>query len=174
MGKLILISTMILLIVLGGGYFNRTQCLGDDGPQQAVLNYFSAMKSERFEKAYQFITANMASEKTVEAWASQQRRVFAIGKVVINKIDVRESYRTLDNIFMCANTAKVSNVLHASDVFNNQGSSEFEVYTLTLKDGMWKIDSQETLFDDVLIQQWFPNDILPEFKDTLIPAKAGT
>jgi hypothetical protein len=35
-----------------------------------------------------------------------------------------------------------------------------------LKDGKWRIDSQETLFDEPKIREWFPDDEIPEFKET--------
>ena len=66
--------------------------------------------------------------------------------------------------------AKVPNVLNAGDILNNQGSTEFEVYTV-VQDGMgtWRIDSQETLFDEPAIHQWFPGEKIPAFKDTADP-----
>ena len=167
MGKLILAIAVIAAAVLGGGYLNRTHCLNDQGPLTAVQNYLTAMKAERFEDAYQFVTASMTDDLPPTAWADQQRRMFKMAKVVINEIDVRQSFRTLKNVFMCSASARISNVLHASDVLNNQGSSEFEVYTVVMDSGVWKIESQETLFDDELIHEWFPEDTTPIFKDTL-------
>jgi len=167
MGRLILALAVIAAAVLGGGYFNRTHCLNDEGPSMAVQNYLVAMKAERFEDAYQFVTASMTDDQPVLEWAEQQRRMFKMAKVVIIEIDVRQSFRSLKNVLMCSATARVSNVLHASDVLNNQGSNEFEVYTVVMDGGVWKIESQETLFDDELIHQWFPEDTTPIFKDTL-------
>lgn len=167
MGKLILVFIAIVVTVLGGGYLNRTHCLNDDGPREAVRGYITAMKDENFENAYRFVTVTMTDGLPVAAWAEQQRRIFKMAKIVINKVDVRRGYRQLENIFMCASTAQVTNVLHASDFLNNQGSSEFEVYTLIMGGGGWKIDSQETLFDDASISRWFPDDKTPVFKDTL-------
>ena len=173
MGKLIGVLVLVVAIVVGGGYLNRTQCLNDDGPRRAVQDYLAAMKDERFDDAYEFVTASMTDNLAVAEWAGQQSTVFKMGKVVINKIDVRRGYRELENVFMCAATAKVSNVLHASDILNNQGSSEFEIYTLVMDGGDWKIDSQETLFDDAMIRQWFPDDEAPVFKDTLVQPVKG-
>ena len=167
MGKLILALAVIAAAVLGGGYFNRTHCLNDIGPRTTVQNYLAAMKAERFEDAYQFVTTSMTDDQPVAEWAEEQRLMFKMAKVVINEIDVRRGYRDLKNVFICAATAKVSNVLHASDILNNQGSSEFEVYTVVMDGGVWKIESQETLFDDDLIRQWFPDEKMPVFKDTL-------
>lgn len=166
MGKLLLTLIIIAVAALAGGYFNRTHCLSDDAPRAVVRNYLTAMKDKRFEDAYQFVTASMTDGKPVAEWAEQQRKMFDIARVVINEIDVRSAHRELKNVFMCAATAKVPNVLHAGDVLNNQGSTEFEIYSLVLDGGMWKIDSQETLFDEAMIHQWFPDDKTPDFKGT--------
>ena len=166
MGKPIWVLFAIASLVLASGYFNRIHCLSDDAPRVAVQSYITAMKDQRFDDAYNFVTATMTDGLPVEDWVVQQSDMFKMAKIVINKIDVRRGYRELNNIFMCAPVAKVSNVLHASDFLNNQGSSEHEIYTVIIDDGVWKIDSQETLFDDQLIHQWFPEDGTPTFKDT--------
>ncbi len=167
MTKLLGILAVIMVLGLGGGYVNRVVCLSDDGPQLAVKGYLDAMQQERFEDAYQFVTANMTDAKPVDEWAETQRDMYKIGKVVINDIDIRGPQRQLTNPFMCAPVAKVPNVLHASDVLNNQGSVEFEVYTVNKADGTWQIDSQETLFDEQAINEWFPGATIPTFKGTL-------
>jgi hypothetical protein len=156
MGKLILLVIASVCVVLGGGYLNRTHCLNNEGPRAAVHGYITAMKDERFEDAYKFVTATMTDALPAVEWAKQQRRMFKLANIVINQVDVRRSYRELENSFMCASTAKVSNVLHASDTLNNLGSSEYEVYTVVVDGGAWKIESQETLFEDGEIIQWFP------------------
>ena len=156
MGRLIWITIAMVVVLLAGGYFNRTYCLSDDGPRTAVQSYLAAMKDNRFEDAHQFVTMNMTDDQAVDEWAGQQRRMFEMAKVIINKLDVRDGQRELKNIFMCAATARVSNVLHASDVLNKQGSSEYEIYTVVKDAGVWKVDSQETLFDEVSIRLWFP------------------
>lgn len=166
MSKVLLTLIIIATAVLAGGYFNRTRCLSDEGPRTAVQGYLAAMKDKRFEDAYQFVTANMTDSKPVAEWAGQQRKMFDMGGVIINHIDVRRAHRELENVFMCAATATVPNVLHAGDVLNNQGSTEFEIYNLVLERGAWKIDSQETLFDETIIHQWFPDDKTPDFKGT--------
>ncbi len=172
MGKLIWALVAIAVVVLGGGYGNRIQCLSDEGPQMAVLDYLSAMKDERFEDAYLFVTVSMTDGKPVAAWAAQQRKMYELGAVKINELDVRKGHRNLKNMFTCAGSARVPNVLHATDVFNSQGSTEFEVYSVVMDDGVWKIDSQETLFDETAIKQWFPEDKMLEADDAgeLLPA----
>ncbi|MEH6639714.1 MAG: hypothetical protein V7717_10600 [Porticoccaceae bacterium] len=163
MSKLIWIFIVVTVAGLGGGYFNRTHCLSDAGPKTAVQSYLSAMKDERFEDAFQFVTASMTDGKPVAEWAEQQSKMFKMGRVVINDIDVRRGHRELKNVFMCAANATVPNVLRASDVLNRQGSTEFEVYKVIMDGDEWRIDSQETLFDDATIGQWFPDDTIPDF-----------
>ena len=163
MGKLIWILIAIAAAGLGGGFFNRTYCLSDAEPQAVVQSYLSAMKDERFEDAFQFVTASMTDGKLAAEWAEQQSKMFKMGRVVINGIDVRPGHRELKNVFMCASIAEVPNVLRASDVLNSQGSTEFEVYKVIMDGDEWRIDSQETLFDDATIRQWFPNDKIPDF-----------
>ena len=168
MGKLIGVMFVIAVCVSGTGYYNRVQCLSNDGPQLAAHNYLVAVKEDRFEDAYQYVTPNMTDGESVAEWAKLQRNLYQMLRITIDKIDVRAGHRQLKNPFMCANISEVPNVLHASDVLNNQGSSEFEVYTMVMDDGAWKIDSQRTLYDETMIRQWFPEDEIPFFKDTLI------
>ena len=81
--------------------------------------------------------------------------------------DAREPHRAIKNVFFCEDSAVVPNVLKAKDKFNNQGSTEFELYTVIKADGGWKLDSQELLFEEADIRKWFPNDEIPEFQDQL-------
>ena len=67
----------------------------------------------------------------------------------------------------CDRRALVPNVLHAKDRFNNQGSVDFELYTVVNDGGTWKIESQETLIDEADIHRWFPGHEIPEYKDQL-------
>ena len=163
MSRLIRILIVITVIGLGGGYFNRTYCLSDAGPQAVVQNYLTTMKDKCFEDAFQFVTASMTDGKPAAAWAEQQSKMFKMARVVINDIDVRPGHRELKNVFMCAANATVPNVLRASDVLNSQGSTEFEIYKVIMDGDAWRIDSQETLFDEATIHQWFPDDQIPDF-----------
>ncbi|MSR13620.1 MAG: hypothetical protein EXR86_03465 [Gammaproteobacteria bacterium] len=142
-------------------------CLKDEGPRAAVLGYVTAMKEQRFEEAYNFVTETMTDGKSAADWAAPQRMLFKLGGVQIGEIDVRVAKRELSDPTTCTSTAMVPNVLIAGDLLNNQGSTEFEVYTVMQGvDGKWRIDSQQTLFDEPSIHQWFPGETIPEFKDT--------
>ncbi len=143
-------------------------CAAEPGPKEAVVGYITAMKEQRFEDAYQFVTATMTDGKPAADWAALQAKMFQLGGVSIGAVDVRDAKRTLNADNTCAPTAKVPNVLHATDAANNQGSTEFEIYNVVRDGERWKIDSQETLFDEPAIREWFPDDKIPDFKDTAI------
>jgi hypothetical protein len=143
-------------------------CAAEPGPQAAVVGYITAMKAQRFEEAHQFVSATMTDGKPAAEWAALQARMFQLGGVTIGKVDVRDGVRDMNADGTCAGSAKVPNVLHATDAANNQGSTEFEVYTVVLNGERWQVDSQETLFDEAAIRQWFPHDEIPNFEDTAI------
>jgi hypothetical protein len=107
----------------------------------------------------------MTDALPVEKWAQGQRKLFDIGQVVIGKLDVRWPQH-IDPV-SCNERTLVPNVLSAKDRFNNQGSVDFELYTVVNDGGTWKIESQETLFDEAHIHRWFPGHEIPEYKDQL-------
>ena len=132
-----------------------------------VVVYTEAMKAYRFDDAYRALTATMTDGLDAGAWAAGQRRMFELGQVVIRKSDTRWPQH-IDPI-SCAKRALVPNVLHAKDRFNNQGSVEFELYTVVCNPDGWRIESQETLIDEAAIHRYFPGDEIPEFKGQLLP-----
>jgi len=154
---------VVVAIVLGGGFYNGKTCVNSKGPRLAVENYVRSMKDYRFEDAYDFVTDAMTDGAARDEWAGGQRKLFELGEVKIGEVDVRAPYRARQNMFFCEDRAVVPNVLRATDKFNNQGSTEFELYTVVKDGGAWKLDSQETLFDEPDIHEWFPNDEIPEF-----------
>jgi len=56
-------------------------------------------------------------------------------------------------------------VLNSRDKFNNQGMTEFEIYTVVRQGEAWKVDSQDTLYDAAAIERWFPGAEIPKFRD---------
>ena len=158
---------VVIAIVVGGALYNGKTCVNDQGPRLAVESYVRAMKEYRFEDAYDFVTAAMTDGAARDAWAGGQRELFESGEVKIGELDVRSPQRLNKNMFLCEDRAVVPNVLRATDRFNNQGSTEFELYRVVKDGGAWKVDSQETLFDEPDIHQWFPGDEIPEFKGQL-------
>ena len=140
-------------------------CAQEPGPREAVLAYGKAMQEKRFEDAYDHVSKTMTDGRPREEWAALQRKMFELGGVELQDPDVRTPRRALGD-GKCADLAQVPNVLRAKDVLNNQGSTEFEVYTVVLVDGSWRVDTQETLFDEAKIREWFPDDEIPAFQDT--------
>lgn len=135
--------------------------------REPVVRYTQAMKEYRFNDAYTALTTAMTDGLDVDAWAAGQRRLFELGQVVIGALDVRWPQHV--DAASCDERALVPNVLSAKDRFNNQGSVEFEVYTVVNTDAGWRIASQETLIDEARIRDYFPADEIPEFKDQLAP-----
>jgi len=124
------------------------------------------MKARKFDEAYNFVTATMTDGRPREEWAALQKKMFDMGGVRIGAVDVRAGRREILSDGTCGNKAWVPNVLRAGDVLNTEGSTEFEVYTVIQEGSTWKIDSQETLFDEEKIREWFPEDEIPEFGAT--------
>ncbi len=141
-------------------------CADGAAPRAAVHGYLLAMKEHRFEQAYDFVSATMTDGKPRDMWAGEQKALFNLGDVKIGDLDVRAAHVDGDDV-NCKQRAVVPNVLKASDMFNNQGSTEFELYRVVVSGEKWKIDSQETLFEEKNIHLWFPEDEIPEFKDQL-------
>jgi hypothetical protein len=158
---------LILALAVTSSLAHRQICLHDDAPRQAVRKYLEAMKAEDFETAYDYVSERMNDGKTQADWAATQRKLFELGAVEIGKIDARAPQRKIDHLIFCTNEATVPNVLNAKDRLNNQGSTEFEIYTLIKTGTRWKLDSQQSLFDEVEIHRWFPGEVIPALKDHL-------
>ena len=139
-------------------------CAAGGGPQQAVAKYLSAMQDHRFKDAFDFVTSNMTDGKPRDEWAALQKLFYEGGAVNIFGIDVRNALVD-DKDVTCKARAIVPNVLKSRDKFNNQGTAEFELYVTIRNGDVWQIDSQETLFDQPDVDQWFPGEKLPEFRD---------
>jgi hypothetical protein len=156
--------TVLLLSVGACPAALAESCVYDYGAGP-VVEYTRAMKEYRFKDAYGVLTDKMTDGMAREEWAAGQSRLFDVGQVVIGKLDVRWPQHI--DPASCAKQVLVPNVLSAKDRFNNQGSVEFELYTVVNDGGTWKIDSQETLFDEADVHRWFPGHEIPEYKDQL-------
>jgi len=167
MKKAGLVAVLLVFLGMGSVWWRGQQCTSDPAPQAAVKAYLQAMKDKRFSDAFDFVTARMTDGKPRADWAALQQKMFEMGGVSIGELDVRPAQRERLSALECAASAKVPNVLHAADVLNNQGSTEFEVYTVVLADGRWRIDEQESLYGEKAIRPWFPTDEIPTLKDTL-------
>jgi hypothetical protein len=156
-----------ILAVLGFAATASAESCKYSDAMAPVVVYTEAMKAYRFDDAHRVLTAAMTDGLDVEEWSAGQRRMFELGQVVIRKSDTRWPQHL--DARSCAERAIVPNVLHAKDRFNNQGSVEFELYTVVRKPDGWRIDSQETLIDEADIRRYFPGDEIPEFKGQLLP-----
>lgn len=159
------VGVLAATLAFGASGAGAEGCAQDPGPRDAVIAYGKAMQEKRFEDAYDHVSRNFTDGRSRAEWAGLQRRMFELGGVEVQAPDVRTPRREMVD-GRCSNTALVPNVLRAKDVLNNQGSTEFEVYTVIFDDGAWRIDSQETLFDESRIREWFPDDEIPAFKET--------
>lgn len=139
-------------------------CRDGTGPQGAVRAYLTAMQEHRFNDAYAFVTASMTDGKVEGEWAALQKLFYQGGEVNLLSMDIRDAL-VIEGEADCSVTALVPNVLVSKDKFNNQGTTEFELYTTRLVDGSWRVDMQETLFDQSEVDQWFPGEKMPEFRD---------
>ena len=139
-------------------------CMDGEGPEAAVRSYLTAMQEHRFNDAYAFVTAKMTDGKVEGEWAALQKLFYQGGEVNLLSMDIRDAL-VVDGESDCSTTALVPNVLVSKDKFNNQGTTEFELYTTRKVDGSWRVDMQETLFEQSEVDQWFPGETMPEFRD---------
>jgi hypothetical protein len=155
----------LLSFVIGSSLLNASSCQ-DDGVNRhvAVRHYLAAMQEHRFADAFDFVTESMTDNMSKEDWASLQRIFYEGGGVVINSINEGTAHLSRGEL-TCDESAIVPNVLKSKDNFNNQGITEFELYTVVKYDGKWLVDSQETLFDQGDLDVWFPGEVMPEFLD---------
>ncbi|MEC9247405.1 MAG: hypothetical protein VX986_00070 [Pseudomonadota bacterium] len=139
-------------------------CPSDVDPGSGLRGYLTAMQNHRFEDAYEFVTDNMTDGKSVTEWATLQQYFYLGGEVIIFGISIRDAL-ALENNAKCLDKALVPNVLRSRDKFNNQGTTEFELYSMVKEGGKWKVDSLEVLFEEEQIKKWFPEDHIPVFHD---------
>ena len=139
-------------------------CPSSDLHQNALTNYLEAMQERRFTDAFKFVSNSMTDGRSNKDWAELQEMFYTGGGVIIFGIDIRQAIAIVSDID-CTSTAIVPNILKSRDNFNNQGITEFELYTVVRKDDRWLVDSQETLFDQPDVDKWFPGETIPEFLD---------
>lgn len=138
-------------------------CSEDAGPRGAVHGYLTSMQNHDFSKAYDFVDKNMTDGKPRAKWAAEQKFFYDGGDVNILGIDIQKAQAPKGDP-ACAKQAIVPDILKSRDKFNDQGTTEFELYTVVRDGGKWKVDSQETLFDQKKIHHWFPGKVIPKFR----------
>ncbi|MEC9248961.1 MAG: hypothetical protein VX986_08070 [Pseudomonadota bacterium] len=157
-------SALIVLTFFSFNSTSATRCPSTINPGEGVESYLSAMQHHRFEDAYSFVTSNMTDGRSMQDWARLQQYFYIGGEVVIFGISVRNAV-ALKGDSECKDKAIVPNVLRSRDKFNNQGTTEFELYSMVKENGIWKVDSLEVLFEEKEIERWFPEDNVPIFRD---------
>lgn len=159
-----LVTAAALAALLPTAPTTAATCPESAAARAAVESYLTAMQESRFKDAYEFVSPNMTDGRIRSEWAGVQKLFFEAGGVSIYKFDVRAPQATPADPD-CAERARVPNVLYSRDKFNNQGTTEFELYTVVRDGEAWRVDAQETLFDEPDIRTWFPEDEIPEFRD---------
>ena len=139
-------------------------CPIHESPGVGLEGYLTAMQRHRFENAYEFVTTNMTDGKSMEDWVKQQQYFYIGGEVVIFAMSIRDAI-AVRGVEDCKAQAIVPNVLKSRDKFNNQGTTEFELYKMVKEGDAWKVDSLEVLFEEAEIAKWFPEDRIPEFQN---------
>ncbi|MGE0483517.1 MAG: hypothetical protein AB7Q81_05230 [Gammaproteobacteria bacterium] len=139
-----------------------TPCPGNDGgPRRAVMAYLTAMHEHRFADAYDHVDDGMTDGRPRADWAALQARAYGPGRVEIYGVDPRAAMVDGDD-HTCTKRAVVPNLLSARDRLNAHGAVEFELYHVVREEGQWRVDGQETLFDDAAITRWFPETEIVE------------
>ena len=106
-------------------------------PEETLDGYLKAMKEQKYDDAYKFLSKAMAGNKDAETWAKETKYQMQAAEVKIFKYQVFPAKVEGD-------TAKVPNILSSQDKYLNQlGADEYELYTLVKENGEWKIDQQE-------------------------------
>jgi hypothetical protein len=117
-------------------------------PEETVRRYLEAVKSEKFEDAYDLISKAMRQGKSRDAWVKEQKAGMAFAEVKIFEFEVFPGKVEGDR-------ALVPNILSSQDRFVNQlGLTEHELYTLLREEGAWKVD-QQILVEPGDIPKWF-------------------
>ncbi len=153
-----------LAVILMSSIVLADVCPSGGLPKAAVGNYLKSMQEHRFVDAYSFVSESMTDGKSKQDWSDLQQMFYEGGGVIIFGVDIRQPSSVVSDK-ECTESAIVPNVLKSRDNFNNQGITEFELYTVILKEGLWLVDSQETLFEQPDVDIWFPGEVIPEFLD---------
>ncbi len=106
-------------------------------PEETLEGYLKAMKEQKYDDAYKYLSKAMTGNKDQETWAKETKYQMQAAEVKIFKYQVFPAKIEGD-------VAKVPNILSSQDKYLNQlGADEYELYTLVKENGEWKIDQQE-------------------------------
>ncbi|MCE2510452.1 MAG: hypothetical protein J4G10_05680 [Alphaproteobacteria bacterium] len=148
--RILCCAAVLLGLVLGGLFTMPQGWTAELGPKETVDKHLSALKDNLFEDAFDYISKGFADGQTKQEWADSTRELYTSANVKVMKF-------TLYPAKIEDDTAIVPNILNASDMFNKEGSIEYELYHLVNEDGVWKVDRQELLFEDSQVKEWFPD-----------------
>jgi hypothetical protein len=109
-------------------------------PEDVVLNHFTALQNQDFDKHYDLVSATMHDGRTREAYIEDWKNIVKVGQVEVIEFGITSSKIDGDTA-----TVEAWNV--SSDVFNVLGIKENEIDRLILIDGVWKIDETEVLLE---------------------------
>lgn len=137
-------AAAVLVAVLGWILLRNGQL----GPEETLKKYLDLQAQYRFEEAYDYASNEMRDNKSREDWSADYRDIFEGGKVEVISTTVYPA--KIEN-----GTALVPNILRAKDIFNKEGSTEYEIYTLVKEDDRWKVHRQQLLSDEEEIRRWF-------------------
>lgn len=119
-------------------------------PKETVERHLAALQDYLFEDAFDYVSKDFADGKTKQEWADSTRELYSDASVKVIKFTSYPAKVEGDR-------AIVPNILNASDMFNKDGSIEYELYHLVKEGGAWKVDKQELLFEDSQVKEWFPD-----------------
>lgn len=119
------------------------------GPEDVLRRYLQALKSEKFDEAYDLASTAMRQGKGKEQYVKESRAMMGVADVKIFDFTVFPGKVEGDK-------ALVPNILESQDRFiNTLGLTEHELYTLIREDGAWRVDAQ-TLVEAPDQPKWFP------------------
>jgi hypothetical protein len=138
---------MLLLVVsLVGGVAWGSE---PDAPEAVLRQYLQALKSEKFDDAYDLISSAMRQGRSKEQYVKESRVMMGVADVKIFDFTVFPAKVEGDK-------ALVPNILESQDRFiNTLGLTEHELYTLIREGGAWRVDAQ-TLVEPPDQAKWFP------------------
>lgn len=143
-------SMMALLATVAVTGASGARAAGGGAPEDVLRTYLTAIQKGDFETAYDHISAAMRGGKDKKTWVEES-------KAFMNFADVKIFEFRIGKAKIEGNTAKVPNVLESQDRFVNAlGLTEYELYTLVMEDGAWKVDSQ-ILLEPGQVKDWFPD-----------------
>jgi hypothetical protein len=139
----------VLLLVMSLFVLGSVRAAEPSSPEDVLRRYLQALKTGKFDEAYDLISAAMRQGKSKELYVKESRAMMGVADVKIFDFTVYPAKVDGDK-------ALVPNILESQDRFiNTLGLTEHELYTLVREDGAWRVDAQ-TLVEPPDQPKWFP------------------